>query len=300
VFKKMSKSKRIQIEDIVIDESYYPRFKESPQIIESYAMAIDEKTGETELPAVTVTTDPDSGKYVLLDGYHRVSAHKRRGLKEIDAEVIKVPKEDWLWIATQLNARHGFSLSSSEKEKLAKRFFFEGREAEDIAEILGISARHVNRLIEDAREEKEAYDMERARQAREVDGLSLRKAEAKTGIPKSTIKHWQDNDWTLKSERRAEAKSESGQESSTGQEGVMPSEPLGSRPNGTLAKKLKKEGEEKPVGCKSFKGWDSTKEYEYDGCIGCSNLEGGHEGKKLVLLCLKGHVMKVDWIIRKE
>jgi len=81
VFKKMSvETKRIKIKivDLIIDEAYYPRFKESPKIIEAYAMAIDEETGKTKLPPVKVTIDPDTGRNGLLVGYHRDSAHKRK------------------------------------------------------------------------------------------------------------------------------------------------------------------------------------------------------------------------------
>src|SRR5262245_42009691 len=70
---------KLQIQEIVIDPEYSIRLPElCGQVVDDYSQRL------SSLPPVTVWDH--KGKYILLDGLHRIHAHKKLGQLEIEVE----------------------------------------------------------------------------------------------------------------------------------------------------------------------------------------------------------------------
>ena len=76
--------------------------------VTDYAYALSR--GEA-LPDVTVAFDRERGTYYMVDGFHRLEAHKRNGATMITAVVTEMPKLDARWHALGANAKNGRRLS---------------------------------------------------------------------------------------------------------------------------------------------------------------------------------------------
>jgi len=122
---------KIEIEDVKFCEDFYPRANFDNETVNSYRLNID------SLPPITITKED----HYLVDGYHRLLAHKLEGLKEIKVEFLDIPKDRVLWEATKLNATHGKQLERSEKQRLAHIFYKNnGCTLEEISDVLAVSS----------------------------------------------------------------------------------------------------------------------------------------------------------------
>ncbi|MEW6048347.1 MAG: ParB N-terminal domain-containing protein, partial [Bacillota bacterium] len=95
------------------------------------------------LPPIHVVLTP-SGKYLLVDGNHRLAAHQLEGRTSIKAVIRTdlLTRRDVLLEALRLNATHGTQLSGKDKERLARRLFGE-YSVEEMADLLSVSPRTV-------------------------------------------------------------------------------------------------------------------------------------------------------------
>jgi hypothetical protein len=90
---------------------------------------IDELAGTDNLPPVTVTRD-----MVLVDGFHRLEAAKRRGDEKIQVMVQDVTEDEAMALAAKLNISHGKRLTVLElarrlKLLIKKRGWLQGKAA---------------------------------------------------------------------------------------------------------------------------------------------------------------------------
>lgn len=139
---------KVPIDSIKFIEELYPRNGFKNEVVNSYRLNIG------NLPAIVITHEN-----YLVDGYHRVLAHRLEGLTEIEAEIVNVPKDRVLWEATRLNAEHGLQLSMPEKRRLARLFFRNNAcSQKEIAGVLSVSPSYVSEwlrdLVQEAREEQ--------------------------------------------------------------------------------------------------------------------------------------------------
>jgi len=101
------------IKDIVIREDLYPRDKINNSKVEEYSTII------TLLPKIIINQDN-----ILIDGAHRLHANKLANQKEIECEIIKTTDDDDLFLkAVELNAKHGYQMTQSEKKKSVIKFY---------------------------------------------------------------------------------------------------------------------------------------------------------------------------------
>jgi len=97
-------SSEIPIASITVDLELYPR--RSYVWEKSYRYAQNMKVG-IKFPPILVADF--EGKYVLVDGLHRMKAHERLGLTTIEAIVIPYKnRKDIFYDAVKLNNVHGF------------------------------------------------------------------------------------------------------------------------------------------------------------------------------------------------
>jgi hypothetical protein len=68
------------------------------------------------------------GSYVPVDGWHRITALRRIGRREVQAYVLRdVPPEEILWLAGQANLGHGKPLRPKEYRKVFKAYMDAGQ-----------------------------------------------------------------------------------------------------------------------------------------------------------------------------
>ena len=112
-----STNKKIKISDIVVRDDLYPRqvSGSNPVRIQQYAECID------LLPPIIVNQDN-----VLVDGFHRFTAHRKMEKKEIEVEVIKTTSDvEIKKEAAQRNATSGVQLSAADKKKFGTGIYKE-------------------------------------------------------------------------------------------------------------------------------------------------------------------------------
>lgn len=117
----------IAIDDVVWDPSIYPRAKWSTGTIDRYADALE--AGD-EFPPLAV----EAGTLRLLDGKHRLEAHRKADRAEVS--VVEVPVPDGMsarYFAATLSARHGDRMSNGDLKALA-RVEFEADPAVNVSE----------------------------------------------------------------------------------------------------------------------------------------------------------------------
>ena len=109
------KTQIIKIDSIVRKQELYPRTQVSWYVAYKYSEAM--KAG-AKFPPITVAFL--DGKYILVDGWHRINAFKKNGETHTQAEVLKGIDEQQIYIeAVKRNDAHGFPLSAYELRKAA-------------------------------------------------------------------------------------------------------------------------------------------------------------------------------------
>lgn len=132
---------RVKVDQIKFVEDLYPRNGFDNETVNQYRLNLD------ALPPITVTKD-----MVLVDGYHRLLAHRIEGREEIDAEIIDIPENQILWEATQRNSMHGRQLTRSEKRRLARKFYQQSIVMKDISSVLAVSEPTLSAWLKDLRQ----------------------------------------------------------------------------------------------------------------------------------------------------
>jgi uncharacterized ParB-like nuclease family protein len=92
----------LEIAAVRIDGETQPRTAINPGIVQEYAEAMQ---AGTEFPAVTVVHD--GATYWLVDGFHRLHAHRRLNRQQIKAEVVAGELKDVQWMSVAANKAHG-------------------------------------------------------------------------------------------------------------------------------------------------------------------------------------------------
>lgn len=128
---------KINISQIVFCKELYPRNELDNENVNSYRDAID------KLPPITLSKDN-----ILIDGYHRLTAHRLEGFTEIEAEILDITDEkDILLEAIRRNTTHGKQLTKKEKHHWAKKMFQQGFDKPVIAKELSVSDKSVGRWV---------------------------------------------------------------------------------------------------------------------------------------------------------
>jgi len=176
---------RVNISDLKLDNSIWPRSSLDEEAIERYRDCLE------DLPPIVV----DKETMTVLDGWHRVEAHKREGIETISVKYETCPPHLFLARAYALNARHGLPVNNEVRDQIivALRQGKDGYDAmgeKEIADIMGISQGRVaqvlinllgaNTFISDKAKVREAVRMF-------LQGMSHRKIADKFGVSQPTI-----------------------------------------------------------------------------------------------------------------
>lgn len=139
-----------KIADIVFRKDLYPRedcvFRTGSgkdfQLIEKYVQSIE------FLPPIAINQDD-----ILIDGWHRLFAHKKLELDEIEVVVINTESDREIkWKAAEMNCKHGKQLTNKEKARFAL-FNWGYFNCKELSELLSISISTVQNWTGDIRTE---------------------------------------------------------------------------------------------------------------------------------------------------
>ncbi|MBT3807362.1 MAG: MerR family transcriptional regulator, partial [Desulfobacula sp.] len=156
--------------DLTWDRFIYPRGAKSQKTISAYVEALDigAKFPPIKVQRVFNYTDeqgngnPEAVITVIVDGIHRWSAFKEKGLKEIETIEFKNQPIDYqenktalLLESAKCNTSHGDRLSPNDKKRIARDIASSDPECRytelALAEKLGVSQQTVNAWITDIR-----------------------------------------------------------------------------------------------------------------------------------------------------
>ena len=135
------KTETRKVDKIKFREDLYPRIKKDPALVQQYAEVLD------ILPPIEVNQHDE-----LIDGWHRWTGHKEKGLDTIAVKVTETKSDaEFLALACRRNATAGKQLEDRDKRKMAIRLYNggEGIEKPEIADVLSVTPRAVSGYLKD-------------------------------------------------------------------------------------------------------------------------------------------------------
>ncbi|MBF0116609.1 MAG: hypothetical protein HQM04_16395 [Magnetococcales bacterium] len=148
--------KTAKLSEIVFDEVIYPRSGHDPVLVQRYAEHIEEI--EAARKFISVSADMK-----LLDGKHRWLAYRKR-FDSVDREISVlvypiIAPHDQLAMAAKLNSDHGWQLTDSDKEGVAKSLYAYGMSYDSIAAYLSVGKAKVSswlaRTVKDQKDKRD-------------------------------------------------------------------------------------------------------------------------------------------------
>jgi hypothetical protein len=112
----VSSTVTLPLELIIVDDENQPRIE---QLDQAY---INELAAIPDLWPPVVVVAANGGHYILVDGFHRISAAQQAGMQQISATVLPMPADcDLLRLGFELNAAHGKPLTVADRKDYAQR-----------------------------------------------------------------------------------------------------------------------------------------------------------------------------------
>jgi len=113
----VGKLKILEISDLIMDSEIYPRFEIENNRVKDYSESMN---SGALFPPITVAHY--RGKYIVIDGWHRVKAYQRNKILRLQAEIIPFETEREMFVeAVKRNITHGKSFTRKEKVDIACR-----------------------------------------------------------------------------------------------------------------------------------------------------------------------------------
>lgn len=136
---------KIKVNDVVFREDLYPRAQIDPATAQKYAEVTD------LTPPIEINQNNE-----LIDGRHRLTAHKKKELEFIDCFVTETKSDlDLLELSIERNNAHGYQLSSQDKKKDARTIYKltpieeQAEKKKSLAELLSVTPQTVNNWLKD-------------------------------------------------------------------------------------------------------------------------------------------------------
>jgi len=135
---------QIEIDAVIRNEEMYPRSSIDSATVEQYRQAID------KLPPIKINKN-----MLLIDGAHRIEAHRREGIAFIKADILDIPDEEVFREAVKLNVAHGKQLTQSEKKSVGLKLYDEETDnRKELVDLLSLDESTINRWTENIRGER--------------------------------------------------------------------------------------------------------------------------------------------------
>lgn len=171
----------VTLSEIVFDETIYPRASWSQAVVDRYADALN--AGE-HFPAITL----EAGTRRLLDGKHRVEAHRKIGRHFLAADLVEVPEDvPPVLYAASLSSRHGDALADKDKRTVARKIVDAAPDYSMvlIAKQLGVTRQTVSRYVGDLVEHRRDLRKAKALLLKQ-SGMSMQQVADTLGVDKAT------------------------------------------------------------------------------------------------------------------
>lgn len=133
-------SRKVKLRDVLEDpERFQMRERKStdPTHVDDLVKAL--KRGD-KLPPVMVWEDPKAGRLLVLDGHHRIAAHRKAQAKTIAAKVFQGDFRDALLVAFEANKDARLPVTNKDRQDAAWRLVCQWTEADgytySIAEVV--------------------------------------------------------------------------------------------------------------------------------------------------------------------
>jgi len=156
----------LEIKDLHIPQGLLPRVLTGTveEKVEEYKELIEEGV---EFDPILVWERED-GQYWVIDGVHRIEAHKRAGKERIKAKLLKCKDElDYRIKAIQANLKHGLALAKGERPILAQTLYRQGLSEEEIRKVFGVSKDTVRKWLAPVKQEEKQAKIKKALELRE-------------------------------------------------------------------------------------------------------------------------------------
>jgi len=136
--------KEIPVEYIEFDEKIKGiRNSQSEEAIGRYMEKYESGTSKAIL-----VKEIDRKNYILIDGYHRLTAIKRLKRRKIEAEIIDISEKELYAKAVECNVEHGVRLTKDEEEGILINLFEEGRTQKQMAKVFHVSREAISKRIQ--------------------------------------------------------------------------------------------------------------------------------------------------------
>ena len=180
-----TQEKIIGINEIFKDESIYPREKTDEKRVELFISLM--KAG-TRFPNIKIVQD-QSGRYILLDGFHRYSAYKALNQQIIKCDIIQAGHKTWRLLSVRFNFDTSQPLKFGEiKKAITDAWLIDDmRDKQQIADILGCSVPWVFKVTQELNQKEDEEKLALARKIHQEENASIREIADKVGLSKSTI-----------------------------------------------------------------------------------------------------------------
>ena len=178
----------LKIEEIKIPQGLLPRIITGTisEVVEKYARQIEEGV---EFEPIVVWKRGE--EYWLVDGAHRLEAHRKVGKEKIKA-VIREDINDEIEYrieAIRYNLKHGVALKPEERIQNAQILYRLGVSEEKLKEIFGVSERTIKRWLSPVKEEEKQKKKEEVKKLKK-EGASVKEIAQKVGVSERTVYEW--------------------------------------------------------------------------------------------------------------
>ena len=157
---------RVAISRLKVREDLFIRFRLDEDAVQRY-MELYRSGWEKAIKV-------QAGTNVVIDGFHRLEACKRLGLKKILVEYVEADDKDLRALAYKYNRAHGVPLTREERNNLIVKLYFEdGKTQRQIAELMGLSIGLVNEVISNFKSENANNGGDKRRQLSREDYTAI-------------------------------------------------------------------------------------------------------------------------------
>ncbi len=174
---------KIKTSEVIYREDLYPRSVSSPELVQTYAENLD------VLPPIEVNQNN-----ILIDGWHRWTAHKKNGILEIVVIITETASESELkLLAAERNTKHGWQMTRQDKQDFARSTYHATPEKERAAVkerlqgVLSVSKRTMqtwlSRIDKDTKQQQKKKVFDLWMQCRTQDEIA-----AEVGLSQPSVK----------------------------------------------------------------------------------------------------------------
>jgi len=132
------------------------------------------------------------GEYWVVDGAHRVEAHRRAGRKTIKAKILELKDElEYRIEAIKANLKHGLPLQKEEKILLSQTLYKLGVSIPELRKLFGVAERTIYNWIAPIKEKEKEELKQKALELRK-QGMTQEEIAKQLGVAQSTISMWEN------------------------------------------------------------------------------------------------------------